>query len=533
MSPTLIQDELLPASPDPAPAPGHRVMVVEDEVIISADIQRRLRRMGYTTPFTATSGEEAVRVVADQRPDVVLMDIRLAGTMDGIEAARRIRRQADVPVVFLTAHSDVNTVRRARDTESFGYLTKPFQDRELYACIEFAVFRHQAESAIRRREQWLAAVLKGIGDAVVATDAAGSVLFLNPVAEKLLGWRESEIIGRNFGEVFRIVGELSRRPVSNPVMKALSEGRVTTLVGGVILISRDGMETPIADSAAPIWNHDGQIVGAVMVFRDNTESRRVATQIRQLNEHLEERVRERTAELEAANKELAAFSYTVSHDLRAPLRHLDGYTEMLRQEVAPFLTDQGGHCLSVISSAAKRMGRLIDDLLAFCRAGRMELNRVRLDMNDLVAAVRQDLAPELKDRVIDWDVGPLPEVLGDREMLKQVWVNLLANAIKFTRKRIRARITIGCTFKDGQNEFFVADNGAGFDMAYSHKLFGVFERLHREDEFEGTGIGLANIRRIITRHGGKTRAEGQVGLGATLYFSLPILAAKPAEITAS
>jgi signal transduction histidine kinase len=248
---------------------------------------------------------------------------------------------------------------------------------------------------------------------------------------------------------------------------------------------------------------------------------RLYQKVRHQAEELEGRVRERTAQLEVANRELEAFSYSVSHDLRAPLRHIDGFADLLRQSYGPQLGEEGVRYLDIVSDSVKQMGRLIDDLLTFSRMARAEIHRERVDMGALATAVSRELAVHPPQRIVDWQIPALPEVQGDGAMLRQVWVNLLSNAVKYTSRRDQAKIEVRCRAVDGELEFSVHDNGAGFDMKYADKLFGVFQRLHRSEEFEGTGVGLASVRRIIARHGGRTWAHGRLGEGAVIFFTLP------------
>jgi PAS domain S-box-containing protein len=254
------------------------------------------------------------------------------------------------------------------------------------------------------------------------------------------------------------------------------------------------------------------------VGRDVTEERRAKDEVETLNADLEARA----AQLATANKELEAFSYSVSHDLRAPLRHIDGYAARLVKVAGEKLDEKSRRYLQTISDAAKEMGQLIDDLLLFSRMGRMELQQGVVELSELTEGVIQTLGAETQSRKIRWTRGELPAIAGDGAMLKQVMINLLSNAVKYTRPRDVAEIEIGCTSQtEKEVVLFVKDNGVGFEMEYVNKLFGVFQRLHRVSEFEGTGIGLANVRRIVQRHGGRTWAEGAVDRGATFYFSIP------------
>jgi K+-sensing histidine kinase KdpD len=259
-----------------------------------------------------------------------------------------------------------------------------------------------------------------------------------------------------------------------------------------------------------IW---GLIVASFSAVR-----RRIEESLRQAQEELAKRA----VELQAANKELEAFAYSVSHDLRAPLRHVVGYSELLQKQAGSALDEKASRYLKTILQAAKTMGVLIDDLLGFSRIGRADTNKVVVDLEQIVAQVVAELMQDTGGRDIAWNIGALPVCHGDRAMLRMVFINLLSNAIKFTRQRSRTAIEIGCSKRENnQTEIFVRDNGAGFDMRYVGKLFGVFQRLHLTEEFEGTGIGLATVQRIVHRHGGRCWAEGAVDQGATFYFTLP------------
>ncbi|MGD9368358.1 MAG: ATP-binding protein, partial [Desulfobacteraceae bacterium] len=281
-------------------------------------------------------------------------------------------------------------------------------------------------------------------------------------------------------------------------------------------------------NAEPLTDQNGRILQVVITFMDITERKKKEEELTRYHNHLEELVNERTAELadakeaaEASNKELEAFTYSVSHDLRAPLRHIDGFLKLLQEKAAAALDKQSRHYMANISDAAQKMGLLIDELLAFTRMGRHNLSYQRVKLGVLVQDVIRELESDAADRNVDWHIGDLPAVDCDTAMLRVVLTHLVSNALKFTRPRQQARIEIGSL--PGQTTevvIYVRDNGVGFDMAYGDKLFGVFQRLHHADAFEGTGIGLASVRRIIALHGGRVWAEGKPDQGATFYFAL-------------
>jgi signal transduction histidine kinase len=308
-----------------------------------------------------------------------------------------------------------------------------------------------------------------------------------------------------------VISRLARRAITAPIVN-LAE------LAHRVAESNDYTVRATAGAAA-----SSEYATVVVAFNDMLA--RIQQRDRELaaaHTELEERVRQRTEELDLAYKDLEAFSYSVSHDLRAPLRHVTGFSTLLKQHVAGSLDERGRRYLDTLIAAASRMGRLIDDLLAFSRMGRASLSPRRVDLAQLVREAQAEIAPETTAREIVWDVHTLPSVYADPALLRPVMVNLLSNAVKYSSTRPVARIEIGSSRSEtGEAVVFVRDNGVGFDMKYADKLFGVFQRLHSSDEFGGTGIGLANVKRIISRHGGRTWAHGVVNQGATFYFSLP------------
>lgn len=312
----------------------------------------------------------------------------------------------------------------------------------------------------------------------------------------------------------------------------LKQGRSYELE--VPLVTATGNHKWIRSIGQPMIE-DGKIVGIRAACQDVTEQHLASERIHRMNEDLESRVEARTAELKTANGELEAFSYSVSHDLRAPLRTMDGFAEILQSDFGDQLPPDAVRCIRVIRESAQRMGNLIDDLLAFSRLGREKLRPVEVDMRDLVDETLAELRPTWGDRHVEVDVGELCACRGDRSLLKQVWTNLLSNALKYTRPRHAARITVGCEKHEeaGEQIFFVRDNGVGFDMKYADKLFGVFQRLHRVTDFEGTGVGLAIVQRVVSRHGGRVWCEAEEGQGATFHFTLATEAGSGAPMARS
>ena len=389
--------------------------------------------------------------------------------------------------------------------------------------VQLQAAREQVAQDLLKERGRLEAVLDQMPVAVwIAEIPGGKLLAGNAAIDRML--RHPFLPAENIERYAQYVGfhpdgrryEGSEWPLARTV---LSGERVTDQV--VEMRRGDGTRCFVSLSSAPILDAHGVPVLAVVTGVDVTERVGAEARVRELNATLEARVRDRTAELEAANQELEAFGYSVSHDLRAPLRHVRSFAALLRRKAEGQLDPASLKYLSTIESSAEHMGSLIDELLEFSRLARQPLRLRTVDLDALVASVRAGLAPDLAGRQIEWTVAPLPTVRADPALLRVVLTNLLSNAVKYTEGRDPARIALSAAFAPGEVVVRLGDNGAGFDPRYAHKLFGVFQRLHRQEDFEGVGVGLATVQRIVTRHGGRVWAEGQPGEGATFFFTLP------------
>ncbi|MCX5826686.1 MAG: PAS domain S-box protein [Deltaproteobacteria bacterium] len=399
--------------------------------------------------------------------------------------------------------------------------------------------RKRIEEALHAANAYNRSLIEASLDPLVTIGADGKITDVNAATEAVTGYPRAELIGTEFSDYFT-----DPEQARAGYQEVFRVGSVRNHL--LELRHRDGHVTSVLYNASVYRDEKGQVVGVFAAARDITERKRAEEKIRNLNAELEQRVIDRTVQLEIANKELDAFAYSISHDLKAPLRAVDGYAQILIEDHAVRLDGEGRRVCEVISNNARMMGKLIDDLLAFSRTGRAEINPAPVDMATLANSIFFELTtPEERERIV-FHVAPLPRAHGDPSLLRQVWTNLLGNAVKFSAQKERAVIEVGCgsegsghpsvgaheagvsmehlpsalPIPDSERVYFVRDNGAGFDMAYVDKLFDVFQRLHSAKEFEGTGVGLAIVQRIVQRHSGRIWAEGEAGKGAVFYFSI-------------
>ena len=431
--------------------------------------------------------------------------------------SRTLQKQISTPILALAGtaraiseRQDYSVRATKLGSDEIGMLTNAFNgmlDQIQMQNLELS------ESSAR-----MFAVMNSAMTAVIVIDANGFVSEWNTHAEKIFGWTREEAIGQELAEL--IVPPLYRENHRKGLHHFLKtgDGPVLNKLVEISAIRRDGSEFPVELTISPLKSRN--VTAFCGFITDITQRKRAEEEIQSLNQRLEQKVEERTNELLVANKELEAFSYSISHDLRAPLRSIHGYMNIFSEDYADKLDDEAKRLMNIILSNAKKMGQLIDDLLAFAKLGRKDLDMAIVPMKYMVTTIYDELSKMEGHRQIEIRLSDLPDVKADSATIKQVWANLISNAIKYSKNVEKAIIEIGAEENENIVTYYVKDNGAGFDMRYYDKLFGVFQRLHSSREFEGTGVGLAIVQRIVARHGGKVWATAQPNEGATFYFSL-------------
>ena len=480
-------------------------------------------------------GAQAMRVGVDK------------SVLDGVERMRAIARVEDYPLYTVAGIATESYEAEWRKHMwiyplvgalisalllGFARYTRQQVRKELASVAEVSRLNKSLEATVaelrlaNREQGRLTDIVDSSDDAILSKRPDGTVLTWNRGAERMFGYAANEIVGQSVGKLFPPEAVDDERALITAIVRG---GHVAHYEA--TRLRKDGRRLEVSISMSPVLGDGGETVAISAIMRDISERKRLDEERRRYQDRLEMEVAERTAdlrrrgaELETANRDLEGFSYSVSHDLRAPLRAIDGFIAILREDYAPRLDAEGMRLFGIVSDNARKMGHLIDDILAFSRAGRLEMVLEAVDMNALVDEVWTSLATTREGRAIEFNRADLPGVVGDIRALRQVWQNLLANAIKFTRDRRPARIEVDAETRDGLVWYRVKDNGAGFKQEYQAKLFGLFQRLHGMDEFEGTGVGLAIVKRFIQKHGGQVSAEGVVDAGATLGFGLPVQA---------
>jgi PAS domain S-box-containing protein len=497
------------------------ILIVEDEAIVAADLGAKLRQLGYEIAGIAAGGEEAVAMACRLRPHLVLMDIRLEGSMDGIEAAEAISRQHDAPVIYLTAHSDAATLARAKLTGPFGYILKPFQERELATQIELALYKHQADRQLREAAKKYSTLFNATSDGVWIHDLKGEILEVNDAYCRMSGYSRDELIHMPIGKL---------DVVETPDEFAKRIKKVTETSGHDRFESRhrrkDGTIFDVDLTALHFQKDDGRI--AIFV-RDITERKRMENELRKSRDELELRVQERTAELETymkklqdSNQALQDFASIASHDMQEPLRKVISFGNMLRQRHGDSLGNEGKDYLDRMLNATVRMQALLKSLLDYSRVTTRAEPFRKVDLAAVAGEVLSDLEVRIQRTGAEVHVSGLPTVEADPIQMRQLFQNLIGNALKFQREGEKPFIEVrGTSLDNGITEMVVADNGIGFDDKYQDRIFVPFQRLLGRSAYEGTGMGLAICKKIVDRHNGTIRARGIPGRGAVFTVTLP------------
>jgi PAS domain S-box-containing protein len=513
-----------------------RIIVVEDEQIIAQDICRTLKRLGYTVLGMAVTGEEAITQVATLRPDLVLMDIHLLGAMDGTTAADYVRRHFDIPVVYLTAYSDDATLRRVNLSEPFGYLIKPFEERELLVTIETALYRYTVEQKLKRMERWLAATLTSIGDAVIATDLKGQITFMNPIAEQLTGWTQAEAVGQEVTDYCVICDEATYVRLEHPVARALREGMVIDLNSQAVLFRRDGSPIPIEQSAAPIRDAQGAVTGVVLIVRDVTEQRQAQAAIEAERALLAQQVEEQTAELRVADAAVRRaaqlkdqFLANMTHELRTPLSMILNLTRALQEGIYGPLSADQNQSIRMVEESGQRLLTLITDILDFAKisAGELTLVFEPIVIQDICAANLRWIEPLVRKQQLSvtQTIDPsLPAMQADPRYFNQIVRNLLSNAVKFTPAGGQIGLEVSRTDQPGWLHLSVWDTGIGIAAADQERLFEPFVQLQGglSRPYQGAGLGLVVAARLAELHGGHISVESAPGQGSRFTITLPL-----------
>lgn len=533
-----------------------RILIVEDESIVALNIKNRLEALGYIIVATTNSGESAIQIVQENRPDLVLMDIKLRGVIDGIEAATQIWNRFQIPVVYLTAYSDEETVERAKITEPYGYILKPFEARDLGTTIEISLYKHQMERQLREREQWLATTLKSIGDAVITTDSQGLITFMNPVAEALTCWQQEEVLGNEVDQVFQTIHQKTRQAVENPASLALKQGVTIILENPILLITKNGKEIPIDDSAAPIKNDTGKIMGAVLVFHDVTQQQQLKTFLENTNQELEARVTANNIQLRQANDQLRAeieqrqhlenelllaltkerelnelksrILATISHEYRTPLTTILSSTDLLAQYGSGWTEDRKQKHFQRIQSAVQHLTSLVNDVLFVNHAeiGSLEFNPVALNVEQITRNLVESYSNSASKHTLIFECqGVSNPVLLDEELLQLMLRNLLSNAIKYSPENTTIQVEL--VFQPHAIVFRISDQGIGIPPNEREQIFKAFFRGNNIGITPGVGLGLLIVKECVDLHGGEILVESELMVGTQFTITLPLVHRMP------
>ncbi len=509
-----------------------QILVVEDEILIAEYIKRCLEKLGYSVPAVASSGEEAIKKATEISPKLVLMDIRLKGDMDGVQAAETIWNFLQIPIVYSTGYADKDTVERAKISGAFGYILKPFAKKDLYVVIETALQRYQLEMNLKERVGWFATIFRSIGDAIIVTDSKECIKLLNPVAELMTGWKQDDALGRDLKEVFNIVNQETRVSVESPVTEALENGVTVYLPDQIKLISKHGIEILIDNSVAPIKVDNGEITGAVLVFRDITKRRQA--QSPQLLLEQSKQLQAQIGELQRLNQLKDDFLNTVAHELRTPLANITTAIQMLEIVLErqgklfsePTLeTTPTARYLHILRDQCEQELSLLNDLLDLQRldGDTHPLTLTTINLQDWLLHLLETYQDRAQTNQQSLQVNISPELLPivtDLSSLTRILRELLHNAFKYTPPG--EQITITAHPQMNHVHLRVSNSGIEISADELPRVFDKFYRIPNADPWKqgGTGLGLALVKKLVEQLGGQISVDSQAGQ-TTFTVDLP------------
>lgn len=510
-----------------------KILIVEDQLITAQAIADQLTRLGYAVVDIVHSGTDALTKTAETQPDLVLMDIVLKkGDADGVGAANQIREQFQIPVVYLTAYSDQDILERAKVTEPFGYVIKPFSERDLRIAVEIALYKHSMEQQLARREKLLSTILESVNNAVVATDAGGTVTYINPEALALTGWQLNEALGQPIAEVVSIVEEASQTPLEHPVRCLLQATDEAQRQDVGLLVARDGSMTPICSSTSLMRPNAGAVEGAVLVFWDLSEQRRaqtlaleqvkLATEIAE-RQRSEAEVRKILAAEQALNELKSRLVSTISHEYRTPLAVILTSTELLKRYSDRLSDEKKDTYLSRIQAAVRQLSLLVEEVLTFgkAEAGELPFHPVPLDVVEFCDRLTQEQRLLASDRHVIEFTSEFPELQAqlDEQLMHHILINLLSNAIKYSPKGGLVEVSL----RQGDCIILqVRDRGIGIPAADQPYLFGHFFRASNVGSIPGTGMGLSIVKKCVELHEGEIAINSEEAVGTTVIVTLPV-----------
>lgn len=481
-----------------------RIQIVEDERIVAEDLSHTLEGLGYSVTSINSTGEDAVVSAQKFQPDLIFMDIHLAGKMTGIEAAQIIRKDLDIPIIYVTAYADSTLLAKAKITEPYGYILKPFDERELHMTLEIALYKHAIDRRLKESEEKYRSFVQNFLGIAFRQNPDFSPLFLHGTVENLTGYTEADFKNGTvkwFDLIHQddtgMVRDTSWKIQNSPGMSMEREYRIVRKDGKVRWVYELLQHVPV-DATKPAY-----IQGTIY----------------DITEIMVEKNANLMRELASTNSELRDFAYVVSHDLKAPLRAIGSLTQWLYEDYKEKFDDGGKEQLDLIINRVNRMQNLIEGILQYSRVGRTHENLVLVDSEKLVRDVIDSLAPP--ENITVTIKTPLPKFYFEKTRLEQVFSNLIGNAIKYMDKE-KGEVDISCRKTDAFWEFSVADNGPGIEEKYYEKIFQIFQTLHPRDEMENTGIGLSIVKKIVDQYGGRVWVESEVGKGSTFRFTVPL-----------